>query len=376
PARDSTPRAGSCRGVRSVPNSHPGGAHDAAGRRSRDSPRRGWLVGFGPRLQVPSRRLCLAAEAHRVAGRLHGRAGAGRALGGVRVDSKGSGGGDSPRRSESRCPLQPLPLHGPRDGGQRAVARHLRSSLPPDLSLVDRTTPGNGLGGGGPDRTRGDRSDSRSLRAWIRPAVGPDPGPAHADAARQVQCLSHPTPYLRGERMPDKELGAGTQAVWGGESRARHGDFTQVPVVHSVSYGYDDVDHWMSVALHEQTGHIYGRNANPTVAVFEEKIRLLEGGEAATAGATGMASISNTLFALLAPGKRVVSVKDTYGGTNQVFAEYLPQYGVEVALSDTSDHDAIEAEVGRGCDLLYLETPTNPTLKVLDLERLSRAGHD
>ncbi|HLT95853.1 MAG TPA: cystathionine gamma-synthase family protein [Acidimicrobiia bacterium] len=176
--------------------------------------------------------------------------------------------------------------------------------------------------------------------------------------------------------MPDKELGAGTQAVWGGESRARHGDFTQVPVVHSVSYGYDDVDHWMSVALHEQTGHIYGRNSNPTVAVFEEKIRLLEGGEAATAGATGMASISNTLFALLAPGKRVVSVKDTYGGTNQVFAEYLPQYGVEVALCDTSDHDAIEAEVGRGCDLLYLETPTNPTLKVLDLERLSRAGHD
>jgi cystathionine gamma-synthase len=149
-----------------------------------------------------------------------------------------------------------------------------------------------------------------------------------------------------------------------------------VPVVHSVSYGYDDVDHWMSVALHEQTGHIYGRNSNPTVAVFEEKIRLLEGGEAATAGATGMASISNTLFALLAPGKRVVSVKDTYGGTNQVFAEYLPQYGVEVALCDTSDHDAIEAEVGRGCDLLYLETPTNPTLKVLDLERLSRAGHD
>src|SRR5690606_23781134 len=93
-------------------------------------------------------------------------------------------------------------------------------------------------------------------------------------------------------------------------------------------------------------------------------------------GATGMATISNTLFAILATGKRVVSVKDTYGGTNQVFAEYLPRYGVEVALCDTSDHDAIEEELGRGCDLLYLETPTNPTLKVLDLARLTRAGHD
>jgi len=59
-----------------------------------------------------------------------------------------------------------------------------------------------------------------------------------------------------------------------------------------------------------------------------------------------------------------------------VFAEYLPRYGVEVALCDTSDHDAIEEELGRGCDLLYLETPTNPTLKVLDLARLTRAGHD
>lgn len=175
--------------------------------------------------------------------------------------------------------------------------------------------------------------------------------------------------------MSEEKLGLGTQAVWAGENRARHGEHTQVPVVHSVSYGYDDVDHWMNVALGEESGHIYGRNSNPTVAVFEEKIRVLEGGEAATSAATGMAAISNTLFALLAPGKRVVSVKDTYGGTNQVFAEYLPHYGVEVTLCDTSDHEAIEAELSRGCDLLYLETPTNPTLKVLDLERLSEAGH-
>jgi cystathionine gamma-synthase len=174
--------------------------------------------------------------------------------------------------------------------------------------------------------------------------------------------------------MGEERLGAGTQAVWGGEERARHGEHTQVPVVHSVSYGYDDVDHWMAVALGEERGHIYGRNSNPTVAVFEEKIRLLEEGEAATSASTGMAAISNTLFALLAPRKRVVSVRDTYGGTNQVFAHFLPQYGVEVALCDTSDHDAIEAEVARRCDILYLETPTNPTLKVLDLERLSGPG--
>jgi cystathionine gamma-synthase len=129
------------------------------------------------------------------------------------------------------------------------------------------------------------------------------------------------------------------------------------------------------VALGRAPGHIYSRNTNPTVHVFEEKIRLLEGAEAATSFATGMAAISNTLFTLLVPGDRVVSVKDTYGGTTKIFTEFLPRFGIEVTLCDTTDHAAIEAEVARGCQVLYLESPTNPTLKIVDLARLARAGH-
>ncbi len=146
-------------------------------------------------------------------------------------------------------------------------------------------------------------------------------------------------------------------------------------MVHSVSFGYDDLDEWMDVALGHSDGHIYSRNTNPTVAVFEEKIRLLETGESATSASTGMAAISNTLHALLSPGARVVSVKDTYGGTSVVFAEFLPKYGIDVELCDTTDFDAIEGAISKGCDLLYLETPTNPTLKILDLDRLATAGH-
>jgi cystathionine gamma-synthase len=147
-------------------------------------------------------------------------------------------------------------------------------------------------------------------------------------------------------------------------------------VVHSVTFGYDDLDEWLDVALGKAPGHIYSRNTNPTVAVFEEKVRRLEGAEAATSASTGMGAISSTLHALLGPGRRVVSVKDTYGGTNVVFSEFLPAWGVHVELCSTTDHDAIERETARGCDLLYLETPTNPTLKVLDLERLIAAGHE
>ena len=178
--------------------------------------------------------------------------------------------------------------------------------------------------------------------------------------------------------MPDHDAGSldpATQAVWGGEDRYLLDRATQVPVVHSVAFGYEDVDEWQAVARGEADGHIYGRNTNPTVAVFEEKLRILESAEAATSAATGMAAISNSLYALLAPGKRVVSVKDTYGGTSEIFTDFLPAYDVGVELVDTTDFEAIEAEIAKGCDVLYLETPTNPTLKILDLERLTAAGH-
>jgi cystathionine gamma-synthase len=167
----------------------------------------------------------------------------------------------------------------------------------------------------------------------------------------------------------------GTLSVWAGEDTYLAQGSTQVPVVHSVAFGYQDVDQWLDVAQGRKPGHIYSRNTNPTVHAFEEKVRLLEDAEAATSFATGMAAISNTLFTLLAPGDRVVSVKDTYGGTNKLFLEFLPRIQVDAVLCDTTDHEAIEAAIGQGCRVLYLESPTNPTLKVVDLKRLIAAAH-
>jgi cystathionine gamma-synthase len=166
-----------------------------------------------------------------------------------------------------------------------------------------------------------------------------------------------------------------TTAVWGGEEESLVMGATQVPIVYSAAYGYPDVDAWLDVALGRQRGHIYSRNTNPTVHAFEEKVRLLEGAEAATSFASGMAAISNTLFTLLSPGERVVSVKDTYGGTNKIFTEFLPRFHVRVTLCDTTDHEQIEAAIAAGCRVVYLETPTNPTLKVIDIARLAEAGH-
>jgi cystathionine gamma-synthase len=102
----------------------------------------------------------------------------------------------------------------------------------------------------------------------------------------------------------------------------------------------------------------------------------LEGAETATAFASGMAAISNTLFTFLSPGDRVVSIKDSYGGTNKLFTEFLTRFQIDVTLCDTTDQKAIEKAVTKGCRLLYIESPTNPTLKVVDIAGLTRKAHE
>ena len=174
-----------------------------------------------------------------------------------------------------------------------------------------------------------------------------------------------------------KQITQATKTIWSGEKdRTMWERCTQVPVVHSVSFGYQDIDSWLDVALEKREGHIYSRNTNPTVQVFEDKVRELEGAEAAVSFSSGMAAISNTLFTLLSPGDRIVSIKDTYGGTNKIFLEFLPKFNIEVDLCTTSDHEEMEAAIAKGCKIVYLETPTNPTVKITDIERITKAAHD
>jgi cystathionine gamma-synthase len=174
--------------------------------------------------------------------------------------------------------------------------------------------------------------------------------------------------------MDSKKQKSGTASVWAGESQLFYEGSSTVPIVNTVTYAYDDLDEWYDVARGKKEGYIYSRNTNPTVAVLEEKIRQLEQAEAATSFSTGMAGISNTLFALLEPGDRVVSIKDSYGGTSKMFLEFLPRLNIEVELCETEDHEQLEKEIAKGCNMVYLESPTNPTLKIVDLERIATAA--
>ncbi|MCB0687096.1 MAG: PLP-dependent transferase [Saprospiraceae bacterium] len=172
------------------------------------------------------------------------------------------------------------------------------------------------------------------------------------------------------------KTGYSTKSVWAGEDHLFAEGATIPPISMNVTFGYEDINSWQQVAQGKTAGHIYSRNSNPTTTVLEEKIRMLDGAEAACSFSTGMAAISNTLYAFLTPGKRVVSQMDSYGGTSVIFLNFLPQHDVDVTLCDTDDTESMIREIKKGCDLLYLETPTNPTLKVVDIYRLSRVAHE
>ena len=107
-----------------------------------------------------------------------------------------------------------------------------------------------------------------------------------------------------------KSTGLSTLSIWAGEQEHElYERSTQVPVVHSVSFAYKDIDTWHAVALEQEPGHIYSRNTNPTVRAFEDKVKELEYAEAATSFSSGMAAISNIFGTFLKPGDKVVLLK-------------------------------------------------------------------
>lgn len=163
--------------------------------------------------------------------------------------------------------------------------------------------------------------------------------------------------------MTDQKLkyGDSTNAVWAAEEGPFPYGAAVMPIVNAATFAYADLESWQKVASGQSSGHIYSRNSNPTVAVLEAKMAALDGTEAAIAFSTGMAAISSTLFALLSPGDRIVSIKDSYGGTNVMFQEFLPRFKIAAALCETTDHEAIEAQIARGCSLcIWKHRPIQP----------------
>ena len=169
-------------------------------------------------------------------------------------------------------------------------------------------------------------------------------------------------------KKPDPRLwGDATKLVRGGLSRSPHGETSEALYLNS-GFVYDEPETAEKRFSGEDDGYVYGRYGNPTVTMFEERLALLEGSEACYALASGMASVFGALACQLRAGDHLVSSKALFGSCYQVVTSILPRFGIRTTLVDGADLDAWKSAITPDTKCVFLETPSNPTLDVIDLE--------
>ena len=167
---------------------------------------------------------------------------------------------------------------------------------------------------------------------------------------------------------------ARTLAVRGGTHRTEFGETSEAMFLTS-GYVYDNAEQAEARFKGEDEGFIYSRFGNPTVAMFEERMALLEGMPCARATATGMAGVTASLLCHLSTGDHVVSSKALFGSCRYVVEELLPRFGIDSTLIDGRDLDAWAGAMRPNTKTLFLETPSNPTLEIVDIKAVADIAH-
>ena len=152
-------------------------------------------------------------------------------------------------------------------------------------------------------------------------------------------------------------------------------DARAVPIYQTSSYVFKNCDHAAARFGLRDAGNIYGRLTNPTEDVFEKRIAALEGGAAALAVASGAAAIAYTFQNLAHAGDHIVAAKNIYGGTYNLFAHTLPEYGITTSFVDPFDYEAVEAAIKENTKAIHVETLGNPNSDVVDIERLAEIAN-
>ncbi len=140
------------------------------------------------------------------------------------------------------------------------------------------------------------------------------------------------------------------------------------PLYFTSSYTFSDSDHMAALFNDEEEGFIYSRYSNPNVSEFVEKMAILEGAEDGWATASGMAAIFSTFGALLAQGDHILSCRSIFGSTHKLLTEILPKWGIESSYVPYDELDVWESAIKENTKVIYLETPTNPGLDLIDLK--------
>ena len=172
-----------------------------------------------------------------------------------------------------------------------------------------------------------------------------------------------------------RTLRPATQLVHGGTMRSQFEETSEALFL-TQGYLYDTMEAAEARFKGEDPGFIYSRFANPTVAMFERRMALLEGAESARATASGMAAVTAAMMGQVKAGDHVVAAKALFGSCLYVVEELLPRFGVESTLVEGSDLAAWRAAMRPNTKTLFLESPTNPTLEVYDIAEIAKIAHE
>jgi cystathionine beta-lyase/cystathionine gamma-synthase len=158
---------------------------------------------------------------------------------------------------------------------------------------------------------------------------------------------------------------ADTKAVRGGDELEKRNAPLATPILQTSTFEVTDNDEQLAAT---PTDHFYTRYGNPTNTVAEKRVAELEGVDAALTFASGMGAITTTILALLKAGDHIVAQRDIYGGVTKFLSQWLPKLRIETTFVDTTDYQQHERAIRPNTRLLYLESPTNPTLRIVDLK--------
>ena len=166
-----------------------------------------------------------------------------------------------------------------------------------------------------------------------------------------------------------------TIAVHGGYSPDPTTKAVAVPIYQTTSYAFDDTQHGADLFDLKVQGNIYTRIMNPTTAVLEQRVAQLEGGIGALAVASGMSAITYAIQTIAEAGDNIVSASTLYGGTYNLFAHTLPQFGIEVRFADYRDPDSFASLIDERTKAIFCESVGNPLGNVTDIGRLAEIAH-
>ena len=166
----------------------------------------------------------------------------------------------------------------------------------------------------------------------------------------------------------------GTNLVRGGTNRSEFAETNEAIFITS-GYVYESAEQAQRAFKNQEDRYIYSRFSNPTVGMFEERMRLLEGTKSCRATATGMAAVWASLAAQLKAGDRLVASKALFGSCHVVCSEFLPKFGVESVMVDGTNLNEWEDALNKRTDVVFMETPSNPQMDLIDIEAVCSLAH-